>query len=591
MQTKLNKLWAFVFISLGGLLLLAGLAAMSGFLGLPISMGVDLLSRQIGKLAAIFLGLGCGSLAVFHGFGILLDRRSNQFSLPPAYFFWILFGLALGLGNILLVVPVLEPGQAVNMIFPLVFLLGAALPTLAVLALGVRRLGRPATWRDVALMFVTGSTISILVALILEGILPFLAYSLLSPLGMLAEGFSALSFGTPGIIERIFFSPLIVVFLLFTAFQAPIPEEFAKALGPGMLGRLIRNERQAFMVGLASGAGFAILENMLYEGLYAQWHGWSWAGITLLRGFGSILHPLCTAILALALFRARTNGKGWLATVGPAYLLSVGIHTLWNGGFEPLVYLTGLDSFLGAGQSFSLYGTYIPSLLVVYLVVLSGGLWLYFNRLLTRLGRDEEVDIIPALIPRRTLAGLAISAVAVLVPIGAMLGPSWNNIQAVAVGGLPTRTPTITPTITPTPTATLTPIPSLQEWKGTLTDVGQKGYPFVLYIDAKVIGGITGRTAYPDIDAMAEVTGYYVDNFTLDDFPKWSQIADFKNGDRSGSWLIFTETRVLHDNGGALQVNDWFYAHIRENGTMVGVYFTELGSDKPDGVFDLTLVK
>ena len=62
-------------------------------------------------------------------------------------------------------------------------------------------------------------------------------------------------------------------------------------------------------------------------------------------------------------------------------------------------------------------------------------------------------------------------------------------------------------------------------------------------------------------------------------------------GDRSGSWLIFTETRVLHDNGGALQVNDWFYAHIRENGTMVGVYFTELGSDKPDGVFDLTLVK
>ena len=92
-----------------------------------------------------------------------------------------------------------------------------------------------------------------------------LAWLLLSSLGGLAEGFSQLSFGAPGFMERIFFSPLIVVFLIFTATQALIPEEFAKAIGPGLLGVRIRDERQAFLVGLASGAGFAILENMLNE--------------------------------------------------------------------------------------------------------------------------------------------------------------------------------------------------------------------------------------------------------------------------------------------------------------------------------------
>lgn len=497
METKPSKFLATITVLAGGLLFLAGCAALLGFLGLPVFIGGDLLSSQIGIMAAIFLGLGCGTLAIVHGFGSLLHWTSAKFRLPPSYFFWIVFGLVLGLGNVLL-----NNKTALEYIFPFVFLLGAALPTLAVLAQGNRKLGGAATWRQVALMFVAGSTLSIFSAIVLESILPSLAYLLLAPFGALAEGFSTLSFGAPGFIERIFFSPMIVVFLIFTAIQAPIPEEFAKALGPALMGKRIQNERQAFLIGLAAGAGFAILENMLYEGIYAQWNGWSWGGITLLRGFGSILHPLCTGIIALAFFRARNNGKGWLATVGPAYALSVGLHTLWNGGFESLTYLTGLDYFMGEGPSFSLYGASVQGILILFLFGLSLGLWLYFNRILNRLGQGLEIELAPILISRRALTGIALAALAVLVPIGAMLGPAWTDIHAAALGGVPTGIPTSTPTPTstqkptPTPPPTKTPtalfLDSSQNYLATATKLPQ--HPALLSdkFDQETNGWATG---------------------------------------------------------------------------------------------------
>ena len=254
-------------------------------------------------------------------------------------------------------------------------MLGAALSTFAVLAWSLRRMGNPITWRQAALAFVGGSTLSIIVAIFLETTLPYLAYLLLQPVWYLAEGIADIGWGAPGLIERVFSSPLILVILAVVAVEAPIPEEFAKALGIPMFGRArIQNERQAFAIGLASGAGFAILENMLYEGLYANYNGWGWAGITLLRSFGSVLHPIGTGIIVLGWFRMRNTQGGGRGKLFKAYLLSVGLHTLWNGGFEPLVYLTGLDYFAGSGSSLSLYGETLSALLVGYLILLSLGL-------------------------------------------------------------------------------------------------------------------------------------------------------------------------------------------------------------------------
>ena len=170
---------------------------------------------------------------------------------------------------------------------------------------------------------------------------------------------------------------------------------------------------------------------MLYEGIYAEWSGWSWGGITLLRAFGSVLHPLCTAIISLALFRERERQPGWFHRLGQAFLLSVGLHTLWNGGFDSFVFLTGLDYYGEAGPSLSVYGLYIQVLLVVFLAVLSSGLWWLLRRYVRELGAGIEIKIIPGIVSRRALAVWALACASVLIPIGAALGPTWSQIKAV----------------------------------------------------------------------------------------------------------------------------------------------------------------
>jgi RsiW-degrading membrane proteinase PrsW (M82 family) len=429
MENTPSKFWATIAVLVGIFLVLFGLAALIGYFGLPILFPVDnLLSYNLGQIAAIFLGLGCGSLAIYHGISSISRRHSSPVKLPSFYIFWIALALVLGVGSLILKVKI-----ATEYLFPPLFALGASLSTFAVLAWSYRRLGEPVTWRQATLAFICGSTLSILVAIILETILPYLAYLLFAPARYLTEGISDISWGAPGWIERIFASPIILVFLAVTAVEAPIPEEFAKALSIPMFGRgRITNERQAFAIGLASGAGFAILENMLYEGLYANYNGSGWAGITFLRSIGSILHPLGTGIIALAWFRMKGSGAGKLFK---AYLLSVGLHTLWNGGFEPLLYLTGLDYFAGSGSSLSIYGETLSALLIGYLFLLSIGLWWLLRRIVNQISERVTPDLAPAMVSRRAVATWAVACALVIVPIGATLSPAWNAISSLVVNG------------------------------------------------------------------------------------------------------------------------------------------------------------
>jgi len=429
MQTKPSKFWAYIALIAGILLLLGGLAAAIAYFNLPFYLPVEnALAYEIGSIAAIYLGLFVGGLAILHGFGSIANYRSSKFKLPTFYIFWITLGLVLGIG-----VLVLENNISTNFLFPPLFILGAALSVLVVLAWAYGRMGFPITWRQASLAFVSGSTLSIIVTLILGSILTYVIYMLVSPFWYLAEEIAYLGWGAPGFIERIFASPFIIVFLVVTALEAPIPEEFAKALGIPMFGRgRIQNERQAFAIGLASGAGFAILENMLYEGMYAQFYGWGWAGITLLRSIGTVLHPLGTGIIALGWFRMKEGGGA--GKLFKAYLLSVGLHTLWNGGFEPLLYLTGLEYFAGEGASLSLYGETLSVLLVGYLTLLSLGLWWLLRKIVNEISERVTPDIEPVSVSRRAIAAWAVACALVIIPIGAALSPAWEEIRLLILG-------------------------------------------------------------------------------------------------------------------------------------------------------------
>jgi RsiW-degrading membrane proteinase PrsW (M82 family) len=429
MQTKPSKFWAYIAVLTGIFLLLSGIAATVGYLALPLVLPFgDALSYELGNIAALYLGLFGGMLAIYHGTNSINGRPSNLFKLPAFYVFWIILALVLGMGNL-----ILNTEIATDYLFPPIFVLGAALSTFAVLGWAFRTLGFPITWRQAGLAFVCGSTLSVLIAIILETTLPFLTYLLVEPFWYFAEEFADLAWGAPGFIERLFASPLLLVYLVFIAFQAPLPEEFAKALSLPMFGKnRITNERQAFAIGLASGAGFAILENMLYEGLYAQQNGWTWGGITLLRSIGSVLHPIGTGIIALGWFRMKQGG-GTGALI-KAYLLSVGLHTLWNGGFEPLLYFTGLEYFADQSISLSFYGETLNSLLIGYLILLSVGLWILLRNIVNGLSQNVQTDPAPDTVSRRLIAAWAVACAFVIIPIGAALSPAWNSIRTLILG-------------------------------------------------------------------------------------------------------------------------------------------------------------
>src|SRR5436190_1850982 len=102
----------------------------------------------------------------------------------------IILGLVLALGTL-----IINTDIASEFLFPPLFVLGAALSTFAVLAWAYRKLGFPITWRQASLAFVCGSTLAILVAIILETTLPYLAYLLIEPFQYLAEGFADFGWG------------------------------------------------------------------------------------------------------------------------------------------------------------------------------------------------------------------------------------------------------------------------------------------------------------------------------------------------------------------------------------------------------------
>ena len=100
-RSKTSKFWAYVALIAGGTLLFGGVLAAVGYLGLPFTTaGEDILTPQLGQMAAIFLGLVGGGLAVYHGLGSIYNRSSSTLKLPPFYFFWIVFAVVLGLGAV-----------------------------------------------------------------------------------------------------------------------------------------------------------------------------------------------------------------------------------------------------------------------------------------------------------------------------------------------------------------------------------------------------------------------------------------------------------------------------------------------------------
>jgi RsiW-degrading membrane proteinase PrsW (M82 family) len=120
-------------------------------------------------------------------------------------------------------------------------------------------------------------------------------------------------------------------FETFTRYVSPVIEELLKA---AVVVALIRMRRIGFLVdaaifGFATGAGFAMIENLFYLDLVPDASFGTW----VVRGFGTaLMHGGATALFAVAsLTLLEKRGGRWsMLSLAPGFALAVVLHSAYN---------------------------------------------------------------------------------------------------------------------------------------------------------------------------------------------------------------------------------------------------------------------
>ncbi len=127
-------------------------------------------------------------------------------------------------------------------------------------------------------------------------------------------------------------SPWILVLMAEVVVVAPLTEEFGKAVGARWARPASR--QQAFLAGAAAGAGFAVVENVLYA-LGGAWASGPWTAILLARLPGAAVHPLASGLVVLGWWELRREDR---SSHGVRLMaLGVAVHAAWNAAIVALV--------------------------------------------------------------------------------------------------------------------------------------------------------------------------------------------------------------------------------------------------------------
>lgn len=332
-----------IFIAIAGL----GLALLGLFSGvlyflLPlVYTGGEALETNIIVAGLASLGLGLGVTLVYQAVSSLLGRPSGTFR-PPSPWPLAIALLAIALcGQLVLSLPA---DWLIPIAFPPFHVLAAVIPSMAVLAFAGRRL-LASSWREVTWQVTCGTFISPPLAFLLEvisiALLAFIAILLVSLMPGGAAWLQELlsSFQVPGGMEdlaelqrMLFSAPFLAVVVIGLLVIAPLVEEMLKSLGPVILSYRLRGKADALLWGLASGAGFALVES-LFSGAIALPE---WGGIMLLRAGATLMHCLTSGTMGLGWYYALVAHRPW-CLIG-AYMASVCLHAFWNAiGFGLII--------------------------------------------------------------------------------------------------------------------------------------------------------------------------------------------------------------------------------------------------------------
>jgi RsiW-degrading membrane proteinase PrsW (M82 family) len=179
---------------------------------------------------------------------------------------------------------------------------------------------------------VLGAATSVLPVLVFLGLLRLLdSYKLVAIRAILLSVLAGVLAALAGYAINVALLPVLGVdFSHYSRYVAPVVEETLKA---AFVVYLVRQHKVGFVVdaaihGFGIGAGFALLENLVYLSLHPGAPPWTW----VVRGFGTaIMHGGTTAIVAMVsrtLLNRTTRFR--LRLVVPGLGLAVVLHSVYN---------------------------------------------------------------------------------------------------------------------------------------------------------------------------------------------------------------------------------------------------------------------
>lgn len=329
----------------------------------------ELFSGDVLLVSIICTGVFGGSFGLYHSIRALMRKPSAAFELPWFWTFLVLYLAVIGIGFWL-------HSQGQDLAFPLLsivlILLAGLFPALAVLALGVRRLRIraakpqkatwPATWRRVTLALLSGATLSVMLAYILETALLAVLVLLTHTPGMQNLASCVNTPAAPSCQNPAAYG----LILLTLAVVAPLVEETVKPLAVVVLIGRVRSAVEAFALGLACGIGFDLVETSAYISLGYR----DWLNVALLRTGAGLLHGFGAAIVALGWYylvhaKELGYGKAFLRAFA-CWLYAVLQHAIWNGSVSLALLPAPIGPFFQ--QAVNLGFTSLPSFIIVNIV-------------------------------------------------------------------------------------------------------------------------------------------------------------------------------------------------------------------------------
>ncbi len=323
----------------------------------------------LSSFVGLALTLGAGGVTFWHAQRALQGKPSWSWQLPGVWLMALIFGLlvAAGIG--------IRAGRiAEGLLFPPLLIVAACLPPLWAVSWFTQGQDDGLTRRRGMVAFAGGATVSVMIAVALEILLPMIVLALVRGTGDVVAryGERLLNALAGNNVASAFANPAFVYLFVQLAVIAPLAEEFVKPLVTlPLIGRLSR--REAFLVAATAGAGFAAMENVLYASFGLN----LWAGILAARALGGAIHPLGAGLVGLS-WRDVLRGEPRAWSKGVArFALAAGVHAIWNGGSLIVITLAGARFFGPLPPQINVLGLSAAGTTLALLVVLGlAALWL-----------------------------------------------------------------------------------------------------------------------------------------------------------------------------------------------------------------------